>query len=217
MKNITHEFTLIELLVVIGIIGILAVVLVPKVRDAMVSAKVTEAQIHCQKIETKIAEYNLRSKESLNNIPNDTSPDDIVRILAGVLPITTSSTESRMITDSTYSGDLIEFAGDEYIPRIPSDYFSIDDDGELAMINNCFGQPIQIVKRLSADRGTITLYDTTNEGSEPAVFTRIKIANAKLLAFSVDENRRIIGSKGLADKLSGGKALYGANLLFPTE
>ena len=157
MKNITHEFTLIELLVVIGIIGILAVVLVPKVRDAMVSAKVTEAQIHCQKIETKIAEYNLRSKESLNNIPNDTSPDDIVRILAGVLPITTSSTESRMITDSTYSGDLIEFAGDEYIPRIPSDYFSIDDDGELAMINNCFGQPIQIVKRLSADRGTIVL------------------------------------------------------------
>jgi len=217
MKRLSKEFTLIELLVVIGIIAILAVVLIPKVREGLVKTKVTEAQLIAQRIESKMTEYNLNAIEPLNNIPDDTSQENIIKILAGVLPVTPESTEDRKIVSLTYSGDLIEVDGDEYVPRIPSSYFRVDDEGNVSMIKNGFGQAIQVVKRLSADRGTITLCNTATGDTVGKEFTRIRNANTKLHVFSVDDDSRIIGSKGLADKLNGGKDVYGSDLEFDTE
>jgi len=217
MNYLSKRFTLIELLIVIGIIAILAVVLLPNITRAMWEAKVTDAQLTAQKIETKIVEYNVRAKISLNNIPDETSQEDIVKILAGVLPITPDSDESRLITSASYSGDLIEVGGEEYIPRIPSEFFSVNDDGEVSMVNNRFGQPIQVVKRLGADRGTIVLCDTARGDVTGETFIKIRKANSKLLVFSLDEDSLVIGSKGAADSLNDGKALYGAVLEFAAD
>jgi len=81
-------------------------------------------------------------------------------------------------------------------------------------MKNRFGQPYQVVRRQSVDRGSIRLFNTADDDTEGTVFTRVRSGNTKLMVFSVDSEGKIIGSKGLADSLNDGKKLYGANLEF---
>lgn len=114
-------FTLIELMIVIAVIGILAVVLVPKMGNVKTSAKLTGVETNYRSVTNAVQSLNLQSSsldtttELLNKLLDTTngifSGDNALKnpVSTTVAPLAVSATNPSIITKTNLIGQVYVF------------------------------------------------------------------------------------------------------------
>ena len=208
-----NQFTLIELLVVIGIIGILATVVVPKVTSGLDKASAVAAQTAAGTFEKAMITHDIDNdgviKANAKKLAPGNSPLTegltLYKFLSGQVkgdgttPESSSTTEDDTYTVTTDGSKFFE-------PRLPSDAFEFDDsgylyteavDGEPPFAKNGFNNRYQFVYRTSTDNGTVKAYLPTDT-SKTLTLKGIKRGDSKLrvLSFDSSEPLQIIMKEG---------------------
>lgn len=220
-KLLKKSFTLVELLVVIAIIGILAGLILPRVKEALVDAQRTAALTAAKTFEDEIFKYNTKHPQTLDSMVSKNAVWDeekkshenqlnLYFLMAGLKE--PGQTAMEEITGNDESGKISEMKeamGDNdkfYELKLPRSFFDLGDTNTLItgpeekpfFALNEFSRRFQFAKRTSKDRGTIVLYHPNDVDIEITV-QGIKPGRSRIRVASFDNQlpMKIILSEGV--------------------